>query len=104
MSNQLGILYVKDNQNYLSWEEWVRLNDVQLPHVLEMQDIILKQEERIRELENVLDGMDMLLHSFDFTTVDMYLDDLSKTATGKDMDILVALTNIIDNFKLRIYK
>lgn len=87
----------------LSWEEAIRLDAVTEEHILEMQEIIINQEGIIEDLETRIQDTERLLNSFDFVTVDILLDSLGHTVTGKDMDTLVALTKIINNYKLRTH-
>ena len=91
-----------DNRNCLTWEEWIRLNDVTLPHVLEMQDIIIEQEETIRELESVLDDKNHLLGSFDFDSLEKELNILEQNCWREGETQIINITKILDNFKLRI--
>lgn len=90
-----------DNRNCLSWEEWIRLNDVTLPHVLEMQDIILDQETIIKELEAKLKDKEQLLNSFDFITLENELDWVEQCCGEDAKNSLIEITKILDNYKLR---
>jgi len=91
-----------DNRNCLTWEEWIRLNDVTLPHVLEMQEIIIEQEERISELESALEDKEQLLDSFDFETLERELDILEQNCWHEGETQIINITKIIDNYKLRM--
>ena len=85
----------------LSWEEAIRLDAVTEEHVLHMQNIIINQEGIIEDLEIRVTDTERLLGSFDFETVGILLDQLGHTATGRDMNVLVELCKVIDNYKLR---
>ena len=58
----------KFNNNNLTFDEWIRLNNIDTPQILEAADIIADQESIITEQEQEIEQLKMLINSFDFKT------------------------------------
>ena len=91
-----------DNRNCLTWEEYIRLLDTDHPQILRMQNTIIKQQERIAELESEVKDKTQLLNSFDFETIEYELNMLGKYFCPPNCISILNITKVLDNIKLRI--
>ena len=93
----------KFNQSPLSFDEWIRLNDIDNPHILEACGTLAKQERIIEEQEEEIHQLIGLLESFDFKTVYVELDWIRQCSGEHSIKSSVqAIEIIIDSFKKRM--
>ena len=91
----------KFNNSTLSFEEWIRLNDINTPQILEAANIIAEQETIIEQQEQEIDILESFINSFDFETMDYLLDELVNES-GNQTEHLMGMMRILDNYKSRI--
>jgi len=94
----------KFNNSNLSFDEWIRLNDIETPQIIEASEIIADQAETIEQQEDKILELRGLLESFDFDSVDKELSLIAQmcTQTSRINESLTNITKILDNYKLRI--
>lgn len=90
-------------QSNLTWDDYIRLNDIHEPHVLEASDTIAEQEIELQECYDRIESLENLIQSFDIDTLNIELAWIEQCCDANDgvQSSLVEITKILDNFKLR---
>ena len=85
----------------VSLEEWIRLNNVTDSIIIEAADMLLEQEQELKEAYDRIEDLKSIIHGFDVESIEYELDALSKIVDGKAIDKLIAIQTLLDNFKQR---
>ena len=93
----------KFNNSNLSFDEWIRLNDIETPQIIEASEIIADQAETIEQQEDKILELTKLIESFDFESIQYELDSIdSRDSTDKNTRSITLIERVLNNYKLRI--
>ena len=95
---KMTINYTNSNINL---EDYIRLNNVTEPIIIEAADIIIDQEEELKETYDRIKDLQSVVDSLDIESIEYELDALSKIVDGKAIDKLITIQTLLDNFKQR---
>ena len=90
--------YINSN---ITLEDYIRLNNVTEPIIIEAADIIIDQEEELKETYDRIKDLQSVVDSLDIESIEYELDALSKIVDGKAIDKLITIQTLLDNFKQR---
>ena len=86
-------------QSTLTFDEWIRLNDVTEPFILEASDTLAEQERIIEEQEEEIEQLKVLIHSLDLKTLKVELDWIEQCCGSEAQTSIIKVTKILDNYK-----